>query len=61
MLREGVEDLYWLRRAAREGKAAELRSPAALKALVQAQDPARTKAWRNALLRALATEKVQSK
>ena len=61
MLREGVEDLYWLRRAVREGKAAELRSTAALKALVEAQDPARTKAWRNALLRALATEKVQSK
>jgi len=53
-LREGAEDLYWLRRAAKEGKAKELISDEALAALVKAQDPAQVKAWRNALLRALA-------
>lgn len=53
-LREGVEDLYWLRRAAKEGKARDLIADETLASLVKTQDPAKVKAWRNALLRALA-------
>jgi hypothetical protein len=53
-LREGAEDLYWLRRAAKEGKAKELIADETLAALIKAQDPAEVRAWRNALLRALA-------
>ena len=53
-LREGVEDLYWLRRAATEGVAAELRSERRLAELLAGKDVAAVKAWRNALLRAIA-------
>ena len=50
-LREGVEDLYWLRRAAKEGVAAELRSEQCLAELLAKKDAAAVKVWRNALLR----------
>jgi hypothetical protein len=52
-LREGVEDLYWLRRAASEGVAAEMRSERCLTELLSRKDAAAVKAWRNALLRAI--------
>ena len=53
-LREGVEDLYWLRRAANGGCAAELRSERCLTEILSKKDPAAVKAWRDALLRAIA-------
>ena len=53
-LREGVEDLYWLRLAASRGVAAGLRSEQCLGELLAKKDAAAVKAWRNALLRAIA-------
>lgn len=54
-LREGAEDLYWLRRAAREGKASRLRGEASLRAAMDGESPAAVKAWRDSLLREMAT------
>ena len=53
-LREGVEDLYWLNRAAGGGCAAGLRSKQFLDRILAGKDAAAVRDWRNALLRALA-------
>ena len=53
-LREGVEDLYWLNRAAGSGCAVGLRSKQFLDKLLAGKDAAAVRDWRNALLRALA-------
>ena len=56
--REGIEDLYWLSRAASSESATKFRSKKYLNELLDRKDARAVRSWRNALLRALAA--VQS-